>query len=426
MWRDPLAYFESVIQTYGDVAQLDFGKNKALLINEPELIKYVLQDNNRNYRKSSTVKIVAQVLGKGLATNEGEFWRTQRRLMAPSFHRRQIEKLGGVMVDEALQVAARWQKTAVSHPIDLMAEMMNLTLNINVKTMFGAEIGDQAEAVGQAWTTILHTFNARSWAMVQVPDNWPSPANRRFKSALSLLDQTVYQFIQNKRHATHIGNDVLTMLLHAEDEETGAKMPDKQVRDEVMTIFLAGHETTSVLLAWTFYLLSQHSEVVAKLRTEIADVCNGRIPTIHHLPDLTYTRHVIDEVLRLYPPFWLIYRAPYEADQIGDYAISQEDMVFISPSLIHTHQAYWEEPHQFNPDRFVSDAVTEQPRYAYIPFGGGPRQCIGNNLALMEAQLVLASLVPKFDFEFTKTVAKESAVTLRPKGGVWLNVKPVH
>ncbi len=421
MWREPLSFFQAATQEFGDIVSLDFGNRNALLLNDPALIKYVLQDNNKNYKKSSTVKIVEQVLGQGLATNEGEFWRQQRRLMAPSFHRKQIETLGDVIVDEAFAVVERWGNTAVSR--DMLAEMMNLTLNINVKTMFGAEVGNQADEIGQAWTTILNTFNARSWAMVQTPEWWPSSANRQYQQSLELLDSTVYQFIADKRRQDTQQADVLTMLLNAVDEETGDHMPDKQVRDEVMTIFLAGHETTSVLLAWTFYLLAQHPEVVQKLREEIDVVCSGRKPSTHDLPNLTYTRHVIDEVLRVYPPFWLIYRAPYEAEQIGGYDLAKNDMVFISPALIHKHPRYWHDPNSFDPDRFSSEWMDDLPRYAYIPFGGGPRQCIGNNLAIMEAQLILATLVPRFDVEFIKPVQAESAVTLRPKGGMWLDVK---
>ncbi|MEM7334286.1 MAG: cytochrome P450 [Chloroflexota bacterium] len=424
MWRDPLSFFQDVTQEFGDIVSLDFGNRHALLINDPTLIKYVLQDNNKNYKKSSTVKIVKQVLGKGLATNEGDFWRQQRRLMAPSFHRRQIEKLGDVIVNEAMSVVDRWGKTAVSR--DIHAEMMNLTLNINVKTMFGADVGNRADEIGQAWTNILHTFNARSWAMVQTPTWWPSASNRRYLRSLELLDHTVYQFINGKRQIDAPQDDVLSMLLEAVDVDTGERMPDQQVRDEVMTIFLAGHETTAVLLAWTFYLLAQHPDVTQKLRDEAALVCNGRKPTTADLSKLTYTRHVIDEVLRFYPPFWLIYRSPYEADEIGGYDLADNDMVFISPALMHKHPQYWEDPDRFWPERFATEEMVHQPRYAYIPFGGGPRQCIGNNLAIMEAQLILATLIPRFEFGFVEPVMTESAVTLRPKQGLPLSVHPIQ
>jgi cytochrome P450 len=418
MWADPLTFFLSTARAYGEVVSLSFGSRRAFLLNHPTHIKYVLQDHNRNYRKSTTVKVVSQVLGKGLATNEGDSWLQQRRLLQPAFHRQSLAQLGELIMREVTALAAHWQRLPPDEPLDMLAEMMRLTLRLVLKTMFGHDTRDKVDELGAAWTEVLQYFNAQSWSLVQLPDNLPTPANRRFHHALALLNQEVQRMIALRRKDATPRADLLDLLLRAQDAGSGLSMSDQQVRDEIMTIFLAGHETTATALSWTWYLLAQHPTVAQALRNELAAVLAGRAPTVVDLPQLPYTRMVIDEALRLYPPFWLIYRAPYALDIIGGYTLKPNDMVFISPYVMHRLPAWWEQPDVFDPTRFTEARNASRPPFVYFPFGGGPHQCIGNNLALMEAQLTLATLAQQFDAHLCADakVTTDASVTLRPRG----------
>lgn len=425
MWSDPLAFFQEVAGRYGPVVRIDFGSRAALLLNDPNDIKYVLLENNQNYRKSSTVPIVKKVLGRGLATNEGDSWLSQRRLMQPAFHRQQIAGLAQVMVAEAEQLLERWRGIAPGRNINLLAEMMHLTLRIVLRTMFGHDLQGNIEELGQAWSIVLEEFNRRSWSLIQLPDSWPTPANRRFQRALRLLDGEVYRMISGRRQNPIPAHDLLGLLLAAQDEESGQGMSDQQLRDEVMTIFLAGHETTANALSWALYLLAQNPGAATKLRTELGTVLAGRSPTIADLSHLPYTRMVIDETLRLFPPFWLIYRSPYQADTVGGYRLPANDMIFISPYLVHRNPVYWSRPEQFEPERFAPEQNNHRPPFHYFPFGGGPHQCIGNNMALLEAQLTLATVAQAVEFQVPAgvTVTPEASVTLRPKEGLPLQLR---
>lgn len=426
MWADPLQFFLETAEIYGDISCLSFGSRSAFLLNHPDMIRYVLQDNNRNYRKSSTVKVVKQVLGKGLATNEGDSWLHQRRLMQPAFHRQKIAQLGELITAEIDSLLTRWQ-TQTNFVVDIHAEMMRLTLRLVLKTLFSHDVQNNVEELGRAWGEVLHYFNKQSWALIQLPDTLPLPANRRFHRSLQLLNQEVNRMITQRRQTPSDHEDLLGLLLAAQDEESSQGMTDQQLRDEMMTIFLAGHETTANALAWAWYLLAQHPQVVTKLREELTAVLGNRPPTAADLPHLPYNRMVIDEVLRLYPPFWLIYRSPYQPDTIGGYPLPADGMVFICPYVMHRHPRYWERPNSFEPERFTPEQVKERPSFVYIPFGGGPHQCIGNNLALMEAQLVLATIVQQFDIcRLPNTaVTPEASVTLRPKGGLRMRLEKI-
>jgi cytochrome P450 len=417
MWRDPLGFFADAARRYGDIVQIDFGSSRAFLLNHPDLIRYVLQDNNNNYRKSTSVRVVNRVLGRGLATAEREDWFQQRRLMQPGFHRQRIADMADLMTGEIKAMLARWESLAGrGQPVDLSQEMVRLTLHITFKTMFSATLGEDIDELGRAWTIVLKHFNDQSWSLLQIPEKWPTPGNRRFERALRLLEDTVYRTIAERRESGREAADLLSLLLHAQDEETGIGMSDQQVRDEVMTLFVAGHETTGNALTWAFHLLAQNPPSRQRLRDELRQVLNGRTPGVADLPNLPYTRMVFDETLRLYPPFWLIYRAAYEEDIIGGYRLAPDDMVMICPSVMHRHPGYWEAPDAFKPERFEN----APPRFVYFPFGAGPHQCIGNSFALMEAQLVLANVVQRFDLRAVagSRVEAQALVTLRPKHGL--------
>lgn len=417
MWQDPLNYLRAVAAKYGDVATVDFGSRKALLLSRPEDIRYVLRDNYRNYEKSSTVSITKRVLGRGLATNSGEFWHHQRRLMQPAFHRQVVAGLAEQVTAVSSTALNEWP----TGKMDVHAALMNLALRVIFQTMFSSQVAD-VDALAQAWTAVLKQFNAQSWALLRIPDSWPTPANRRFDAAMSLLDETVAEMIAARR----IGppqHDLLQLLLDAQDEETGAGMDDRQVRDEIMTIFLAGHETSAIGMSWAMYLLAENPDKLAILRDQVDGVCNGRTPTYSDLQNLPYARMVIDEALRLYPPFWLIYRAPVGPDKIAGYAVGERDMVFICPSIVHRNPEFWQQPDLFLPERFGANEKRPSP-FIYFPFGAGPRMCIGNEFALIEMQLVLAGIVQKFDFQLLPDypVTPEATVTLRPRGGLWMQL----
>ncbi len=427
MWSDPLQFFLKTAETYGDISCLSFGSRSAFLLNHPDAIRYVLQENNQNYRKTSTVKVVKQVLGQGLATNEGESWLQQRRLMQPAFHRQKVAQLGVWITAEIDALLTRWH-TQPDRVMDIHAEMMHLTLRLVLKTLFSQDVQGNVEVLGLAWSDVLHYFNKQSWALIQLPDTLPLPANRRFHRNLDLLNQAVNGMIAQRRYTPADHEDLLGLLLAAQDEESGQGMSDQQLRDEMMTIFLAGHETAANALAWAWYLLAQHPEVANKLRAEATAVLSGRSATVADLPQLPYTRQVIDEVLRLYPPFWLIYRSPYQTDHIAGYTLPANGMVFISPYVIHRHPHYWQRPNAFEPERFTPEQNKGRPPFVYIPFGGGPHQCIGNNLALMEMQLVLATVIQQFEVSLppNTAVTPEASVTLRPKGGLKMRVREIN
>ena len=424
MWKNPLGLFMRAALDFGDIALIDFGSRKAFLVNHPDYIKHVLLDNYHNYNKGITIgEVINRVLGEGLTTSQGALWRRQRRLMQPAFHYRSIAAMSEVILDEIEAMLIRWQGIA-GQMIDVRQEMMSLALTITVKTMFGTEIGEEANEISRAWRVVLQHFNTTAFSIIKVPTNWATPANRRFEQALATLERIVNRMIAEGRQHSDRDN-VLSMLLRAQDEETGQSMSDKLVRDEVMNIFLAAHETTANTMTWGWYLLSQAPTVLIKLRDELKQVLNDRVPTVVDLTNLPYTSMIIDETLRLYPAFWLTYRAAYEADQLGDFSILPDDMILMSAYVMHRHPRYWHEPNQFKPERFAQDLKKKQ-RFVYFPFGAGPRICIGNSFALMQAQLALAMIAQRFDLVPVpnRPVIPEARVTLQAKDGFWVTIQP--
>ncbi len=424
MWSNPLDFFLNSAEEYGDVVLLKFGSRNGYLFNNPDDIQYILQTNYQNFQKSTTVSVVESVLGSGLATNEGASWLKQRRIMQPAFHREVVARLGDTMVREASRLFPLWDNLAKSGaPINIFVQMMRLTQNIIVETMFGGDIDDRAAKIGNAWSTVLQYFNASAWALVSIPPTWPTRRNRDFHAALALLNEETSQIIRRSESLPPEEiPDLLALLMAARDDESGQGMSEKQLRDEIMTIFLAGHETTADTLTWTFYMLSQYPEIREKLQQELAAVLNGQLPSPADFPKLVYTQKVIQEAIRLYPPFWLIYRTPVVPDEIGGYRVEPGDYVFISPYVIHRSPKYWNAPNTANPDRFDENVTS---RFAYIPFGAGPRRCIGEQMALLEATLSLAAIAQRYQFDLVsgQEVFPEAQVTLRPRGGIRMNMK---
>jgi cytochrome P450 len=423
--RNPIAVFVDVARSFGDVAYLKIGPRRGYLVTHPDDIRHVLQDNARNYHKSPLYDKLRVSLGNGLLTSEDAYWLRQRRMAQPAFHRQRIETLASVMAEAAKETAARWETIAArGERIDVADEMMRLTQAIVLRTLLGADLGPFAGELGRAWTLVNEHIGKSFWSLGLV-ERWPTPKNRRFRRALDVLDRAVFHIIDERRRAGRESNDLLSMLLFARDEETGQVMTDRQLRDEVMTILLAGHETTSLALAWAWYLLSQHPDVQRRLENELDSVLGGRLPAYDDLSRLPYTRMVIEEALRLYPPAWGISRQALGSDEIGGYHLPRGWLVFIIPFVMHRHRAYWEEPESFDPERFTPERSAARPKFVYLPFGAGPRQCIGNQFAMIEAHLVLATLAQRYRLALAPghPVEPWPLITLRPRHGIKMLVE---
>jgi len=422
--RDPTGVFADAAHKYGDIAYLKIGPQQGYLVTRPDAIRHVLQDNARNYHKSPLYDKLKASLGNGLVTSEDAYWLRQRRMAQPAFHRQRIEGLASVMVEASRETAANWEPIAQrGEPIDVAEQMMQLTQAIVLRTLLGGDLGPLARELDQAWALVNAHIGESFWSL-GLTERWPTAKNKRFWRALDVLDRAVFHIIDERRRGGQQTNDLLSMLLFARDEDTGQAMTDRQLRDEVMTILLAGHETTSLALAWTWYLLSQHPEVQRRLENELDAVLSGHTPGFADLGNLQYTRMVIEEAMRLYPPAWGMSREAIGPDDIGGYHLPRGWLVFIVPFVMHRHPAYWENPEQFDPTRFTPERSAARPKFVYIPFGAGPRQCIGNQFAMIEAQLVLATLAQRYRLTLVPghPVEPWPLITLRPRYGVRMTI----
>ena len=424
---DPTSFFLTARREHGDLFRYQFGPRTVYLAAHPDAVKHVLLDNNTNYRKHSAYDKVKPLVGEGLLTSEGDTWLANRRLAQPVFHKQRIQGFGKMMVDETLRMLdERWESYArAEKAFDLLPEMMRLTLTVVGRALFSRDLSGEAATVGEALSFALEHSNKRSLSVVTAPAHWPLPANLRFKRSLQALDDLVYGMIKERRAVGEEKDDLLSMLLHASDADTGEAMNDRQLRDEAMTLFLAGHETTANALSWLFYLLSQHTAVTRKLLIEVDTVLQNRVATLDDTANLPYTRLVIDETLRLYPPAWIIGRHTLQPDSLGGADIPADTDVSISPFVTHRHPDFWDNPEGFDPERFSPERSKGRHRFAYFPFGGGPRLCIGNNFALLEMQLTLATILQRFEPQLVSghPVEMDPGITLRPKNGVLMTLK---
>ncbi len=418
-------------QRYGEVVRYTAGPIVIHALTNPDHIKHVLQENHANYEKGRGVKTMRAFLGDGLLTSEGGFWKRQRRMAQPAFHRQRLMALTEAMVGVGRDMVERfepWSRTG--EPVNVADEMARATLGIVGLTLFGVDPSASASAVAGALTVALDETNRRTTSLVRLPLSVPTPRNRAFRRALKVLDDLVYGIIARRRAASageRAGaHDLLSMLMESRDEDTGEAMSDKQLRDEVMTIVLAGHETTANALAWTFYLLSEHPEVFRKLRAEVTRVLDGRAPTFEDLASLKYTRMVLEEAMRLYPPAWIFGRTAIGEDALGSYRIPAKSLVVVSPYCVQRTAKLWPNPEGFEPERFSAEATAKRHKFAYLPFGAGPRVCIGNQFAIMEAQVLLAMMVQRYRLDLAPgfRVEAQPMVTLRPKYGISVNVRP--
>ncbi|MGI8909501.1 MAG: cytochrome P450 [Rubrobacteraceae bacterium] len=416
--RDHLGFLTRCAGEYGDVVGLRFLNVPVYLLNHPDHIEYVLVRNNRNFIKSRGERISLGFLGNGLLTSEGSFWRRQRRLAQPAFHRERIAAYGEVMVECGERVVAGWRDDEVR---DVHDDMGRLTLEIVARTLFGFPLGPaEFEEVGDALATISQRFTGRGGVFFQVPEKVPTPGNLRFRRAVRRLDTLIYRIIHDPRASGEDAGDLLSMLLAIRDEETGEGMTDRQIRDEAMTVFLAGHETTANALSWTWHLLAGHPEVESRLQEELREVLVGRPPTVEDLPRLRYTDMVVKESMRLYPPAWAFGREALADCEIGGYHVPAGTQLIMSQWVMHRDSRYYNEPGKFRPERWGDGSTEGFPKYAYFPFGGGPRLCIGQSFAKMEAVLLLATIAQQFRLRSApgERISPQPSITLRPKNGM--------
>ena len=428
MWRDLIGFFTETASRYGDIARFKVGPKQAFLISHPNYIRSIFQERDENYSKTLFYDKMKPIFGEGLLTSNGEAWRRQRRIIQPIFHRDRIAVFANVVTAATHNQLERWQNHArTGQPFDIAAEMARLTQTIILRTLFSAEPGENSDALREAFTVVNGHILRRMLSISNLTQYLPTARNRRFKYALQVLDQEVQTLIDERCRGKH-KDDLLSLLLRARDPETGQGMRAQQVRDEVMTAFIAGHETSANGLAWTLYLLSRNPDAEARLRMELDRVLGSRAPCFDDLPSLNYTRWVIDESLRLFPPVYALSRTALSADNIDGYIIPAGSVVVTSQFVMHRHPDYWETPERFNPERFSPQQPNERPRYVYFPFSRGPRACISNHFALMEMQLILAMAYQRFRFTLTpdKTVEPEPLLTLRPRGGIWIQASRVH
>ncbi len=438
--RDLLGLYGDTARQYGDVVTIPFLGVKTIAVSHPDHFKHILQDYNKNYHRNAFFNTILHVIiGDNLFTTDGDDWLSRRRLMQPAFHRQRIASFSTLMTECVQAMLERWDSAGGQRlPID--QEMMALTLRVAGKAFFSVDLSGEANAIGEAFTHTSEYVNYRFGNPYAPPLFIPTRQNRTLRKALRTLDDTIYGLIRARRETPTSppsgnyadgggdrggGGDLLGMLMEARDADTGEGMSDKTLRNEVATMMFAGHETTAAALTWTFYLLSQHPEAERKLHAELSEVLAGRAPTMEDLPRLKYTRMVIDETMRLYPPAWGITRQSVNEDEIGGCRIPANSSITLALINAHYDPRWWENPERFDPERFTPERSAERPAFAYAPFGGGPRLCIGNQFALTEATLALALIAQRYQLRLVPNhpVKPHPIFVLRTSHGLPMTVQ---
>ena len=423
---DPLAFVRRMAAEPGDIVYYRVWRQDVFLLKHPDQIRDVLVTNQHDYAKGAGLQWAKRFLGEGLLTSEGELHTRQRRLSQPAFHRQRIGSYAAVMADYAVKTGDRLREGL---PFDMHAEMMALTLAVIGKTMCDAEVGAEAAVIGEALADVLALFPRFVLPFAGLLHRLPLPATRRFDRACARLDGVVYRMIEDRRRSGVDRGDLLSMLLMARDEEgDGGRMSDAQLRDEVMTLFLAGHETTANALTWAWYLLAQNPEAEGRFHEEVDAVLAGRRPSFEDLPRLRYTEMVLAESMRLYPPAWGLGRRALRDQVLGGVAIPAGALVLMSAYLVQQDPRFFPDPQRFDPLRFTPEAKAARPKFAYFPFGGGARQCIGEPFAWMEGVLLLAALAQRWRFRLDARARVEprALITLRPRHGIRMRAERRH
>ena len=414
--RDMLGFYARLARDYGDVVSYRLGPRRLVMLAHPDAIEEVLVGQNRDFEKPYIYQFLRPLLGNGLLLSEGDFWLRQRKLMQPAFLKQRVDAYGPAMVEEVQRLTAGWR---AGETRDIHADMMQFALAVAARTLLDVDVMDEAPGVGAALECVMADFSARFESVLPLPRWLPLPAHRRFRTALANLDRVVTRIIQERRSSSRPHADVLSLLMAARDEDGGG-MDDRQLRDEVMTLFLAGHETTANGLTWTLYLLAKHPEVGEKLRAEATAVLAGRAPGVADLPRLPYAEWTILEAMRLYPPVYAISRRAVRDCTVMGFDIPPETTLLLPQCVLHRDARFFPDPEPFRPERWADGLTKRLPRYAYFPFGGGPRVCIGNTFGMLEMTLALTVLASRFRFTLAADhpVTPWPSITLRPKHGV--------
>jgi len=424
--RDPLGFVLEKTAAHGDFFIADVLIFKAYVTSSPSVFQHILQTNHRNYIRDRAFRELGLALGNGLLVNDGESWKKQRKLAQPAFYKKRLENMVDVMVAEGVQFCdSLEQYRGKEEKIDLLSKMMGVTSSIALKTLLGGVLEGQLGSVERNITFAQHHIIKRIRKPGYKFYSHLNGSHKEFNEKMHEFDSLVYNVINDRRKSEHPpDSDLLSMLMDARDED-GNPMSDKQLRDEVITIFVAGHETSANALAWTFYLLGKHPEIYKKLKEEVNNVLGDRLPELGDLRALPYTRMVIEESMRLYPPAYILSRECADEDTIDGYTIPKGAIMILSIYALHRNPEYWPDPDKFDPERFAPEHVKERPKWHYLPFGAGPRMCIGNHFAMMEIQILMALFVNRFDFvlDHDHPVEPEPLVTLRAKNGVMTWVK---
>jgi len=431
--RDPWHYTSNVFRRYGDLVCLDLGFAKAYVIGHADHAQYVLRDNKNNFDKGDNYDPVRRLLGKGLASSEGELWLQQRRMLQPLFLKQQLAGLAPLITRTIDDSLARWPVRSGGARFELFEGITHMVTRIILRAMFNAALSEaECDEASKAVKTAADQIGTRLWTFF-LPRSLPLPGERELRKAVHTIDSTIFRILSERRRrrsgAVAEGQgDLIDLLLDTQDEESGQRMSDLQVRDEAVTFFAAGIETTANMLAWTFYLLCAHPEIERKVRDEVEAVVGDRTPTFEDLNKLTYSKMVLQEALRLYPPGWMIPRHAIAEDVIHGHRIPKDAVVIVLVHAIHRHPALWPDPEVFRPERFTPEETAKRHRSAYLPFGFGARQCIGNHLALMEGQLVLSMVAQRFRMRLVPghKVVPRVGMTLYPKDGVLVTLEPAR
>ncbi len=424
---DPLGLYYHAWRKYGDCVRIRFLPGIfGYLLTHPDAVEHILQKHHTNYRKPSFFTgTVRPLLGEGLFTSEGEVWLRHRRLMQPAFHRGALACLGRQIVAAAEQCSLEWERVGEEVVLDVAVEMMRLSLQIAGVTLFGADLSQDADVIGRSYRGGFE-FVARRLNTPPLLPTWvPTPSNRRFARDKRELDRVVLEMIAERRSNQRESQDLMALLLAVQDEETGVGLTDQEIKDEALTLLTAGHETVAAALSWTWYLLGQHRESQEAVHDEVWGLLRGRSPTIEDLPRLPLVKAAFEEAMRLYPPAPAVPREAIADDEILGYRIPRGAPLIISSYVTHRRPDLWDEPERFNPERFLPGQAAQRPRFAYYPFGGGPRMCIGNTFALTEGPLVLATLIQGYQVELIPDhpVILDQTFTLRAKHGVWVKLR---
>ncbi|MFO0661097.1 MAG: cytochrome P450 [Polyangiaceae bacterium] len=416
--RDPMRFLQKALREHGDVVQLQLGGIHSWLLGNPADIETVLVTQNKCFEKDNFAKDLQRILGQGLITSEGEFWRRQRRLAQPAFHREKIASFATTMVDAAEREAARWWPGQVR---DVHVDMMRVTLDIVARTLFNTDVAEAADEIGHIVESVMNRYADWRYAALPVLDRIPTKSNREFDQGLKRLDELIYEIIDK---TDENGSSFVSMLRAARDED-GSQMSPKQLRDEVVTLILAGHETTALALSWTWLALSRQPVLMQRLHAELNEVLGGRSPTLDDLPRLKLTSNIIHESLRMYPPAWSTGRLAIAPCDLGGYQLQPGQQVWVPIWAVHRDPRWYSHPEVFDPDRWNNDLLKKLPKFAYMPFGGGPRLCIGQGFAMIEAVLLLATFAQRFKVEVLPDhpIDYIASVTMRPKHGIRAEVQ---